>query len=66
MEKNQEVLTMKEAAIILRISRKKLENLIKNGQIKAINFNPNGTYKKWRILKDDLVQFLQKNTNVNF
>lgn len=55
LEEYQDVLTTKETSYILRISRKKLYELIKNNELKAKKIG-----SKFVISKKDVIMFLEK------
>jgi excisionase family DNA binding protein len=53
-----EVLTSEEAAALLRVSRKTLYRLAKNGELPG-----NKVGRSWRFHRADLIDFLRKDRN---
>lgn len=57
-------LTAKQAARLLKISRPTLHRLIVQQQISAIDLNPHGAYRSFRISPKEIARFQQQLNNV--
>jgi len=58
MDKTDKLLTIKEVAQILRVSKRSVNRYIESGKLKASKIG------QWRIKQSDLDEFLEKNLNI--
>ena len=57
LEQYDEVLTFEDVKQIIKVSRPELTRMLKQQELKGIKLSGN----TWRILKQDLISFLQQN-----
>ena len=54
--KNDEILTVKETAVLLKTTRQQVRKMIVNEELPAVNGG-----REWRVLKAGIVEFFEDN-----
>ena len=58
----QELLTTKEAADLLRVSSATIGNMLRNGIIRGNKVGIAGKSSPWRIYKEDVMKYIERET----
>jgi excisionase family DNA binding protein len=51
-----QLLTIKEACQVLKVSRATMSAMIRDGRVRAKNLNPGGLQPRWRVFADSLTE----------
>jgi len=58
----QEFLTTKEAAELLRVSAATISNMLRSGIIRGTKVGIGGKSSPWRIYKEDVMRYIERET----
>ena len=58
----QEFLTTKEAAELLRVSAATISNMLRSGVIRGTKVGIGGKSSPWRIYKEDVMKYIERET----
>jgi excisionase family DNA binding protein len=58
----QELLTTKEAAELLRVSSATISNMLRSGVIRGTKVGIGGKSSPWRIYKEDVMKYVERGT----
>ncbi len=61
----QELLTAKEAAELLRVSSTTIGNMIRRGKIRGTKVGIGGRSSPWRVYKEDVIKYLELRNKEN-
>lgn len=61
----ERMLTVREVARYLRISKTEAYKLIRTKRLKAYKLTPESTRSEWRIKREDIQNYLEGKTNVS-